>query len=96
MVCRVHGKINVFSRHNGFSDLMVEIAPPTPRLDFAPVLLTSRRFRYTFSAPLAEEEATKVVIASRMATLTCKVLPPHRRLSRTATGYGGTSMDSSQ
>lgn len=49
-----------------FSVLMAEIAPPTSRLDFAPMPLTSRRFRYTFGTRLAEEGASKVVIANRL------------------------------
>jgi len=49
-----------------FSILMAEIAPPTSRLDFAPMPLTSRRFRYTFGTRLAEEGASKVVIANRL------------------------------
>ncbi|ARL87139.1 site-specific integrase [Burkholderia pseudomallei] len=49
-----------------FRTLMVEIAPPTSRLDFAPMPLTPKRFRYTFGTRLAEEGASKVVIANRM------------------------------
>jgi integrase len=49
-----------------FQTLMAEIAPPTSRLDFAPMPLTTRRFRYTFGTRLAEEGASKVVIANRM------------------------------
>jgi integrase len=51
---------------NRFSILMAEIAPPTSRLDFAPIPVTSRRFRYTFGTRLAEEGASKVVIANRL------------------------------
>ncbi|WP_316683774.1 site-specific integrase [Ralstonia holmesii] len=43
-----------------------EFAPPTSRLDFAPMPLTPKRFRYTFGLRLAEEGASKVVIANRM------------------------------
>nr|WP_238533566.1 site-specific integrase [Burkholderia multivorans] len=42
------------------------IAPPTSRLDYAPTPLTPRRFRYTFGTRLAEEGASKVVIANRL------------------------------
>lgn len=49
-----------------FRTLMAEIAPPTSRLDFAPMPLTPKRFRYTFGTRLAEEGASKVVIANRM------------------------------
>lgn len=49
-----------------FTILMAEIAPPTSRLDFAPMPLTPKRFRYTFGTRLAEEGASKVVIANRM------------------------------
>lgn len=51
---------------NRFQILMAEIAPPTSRLDFAPMPLLPRRFRYTFGTRLAEEGASKVVIANRM------------------------------
>lgn len=49
-----------------FKTLIAEIAPPTFRLDFAPMPLTPKRFRYTFGTRLAEEGASKVVIANRM------------------------------
>lgn len=49
-----------------FQLLMAEIAPPTSRLDFAPAPLAPRRFRYTFGTRLAEEGASKVVIANRL------------------------------
>ncbi|AJC15929.1 site-specific integrase [Pandoraea sputorum] len=49
-----------------FSALMMEIAPPTSRLDYAPMPLTSRRFRYTFGTRLAEEGASEMVIANRL------------------------------
>jgi integrase len=45
---------------------MADIAPPTARLDFAPMPLTPKRFRYTFGTRLAEEGASKVVIANRL------------------------------
>lgn len=49
-----------------FKTLIAEIAPPTSRLDFAPMPLAPKRFRYTFGTRLAEEGASKVVIANRM------------------------------
>jgi hypothetical protein len=45
---------------------MADVAPPTSRLDFAPMPLAPKRFRYTFGTRLAEEGASKVVIANRM------------------------------
>lgn len=59
-----HCPPNTLSRW--FRILMAEIAPPTSRLDFAPMPLTPQRFRYTFGTRLAEEGASKVVIANRM------------------------------
>ncbi|MEN3277567.1 MAG: hypothetical protein V7631_3357 [Massilia sp.] len=59
-----HCAPNTLSRR--FSLLMAEIAPPTSRLDFAPMPLAPKRFRYTFGTRLAEEGASKVVIANRM------------------------------
>jgi integrase len=49
-----------------FSQLMADIAPPTERLDFAPMPLTPQRFRYTFGTRLAEEGASRAVIANRL------------------------------
>lgn len=49
-----------------FKILLAEIAPPTSRLDFAPMPLVPKRFRYTFGTRLAEEGASKVVIANRL------------------------------
>nr|CUV45049.1 Phage integrase [Ralstonia solanacearum] len=49
-----------------FKTLMRDIAPPTARLDFAPMPITPKRFRYTFGTRLAEEGASKVVIANRL------------------------------
>lgn len=49
-----------------FNVLMRPIAPPTHRLDYAPIPLTAKRFRYTFGTRLAEEGASKVLIANRM------------------------------
>lgn len=43
-----------------------EIAPPTPRLDYASMPVSPQRFRYTFGTRMAEEGASKVVIANRL------------------------------
>jgi integrase len=43
-----------------------EIAPPTERLGFEPMPVAPRRFRYTFGTRLAEEGASKAVIADRL------------------------------
>lgn len=42
------------------------IAPPTERLDFAPIPVSTRRFRYTFGTRMAEEGMSKAVIADRL------------------------------
>lgn len=42
------------------------VAPPTERLNFEPLPVTTRRFRYTFGTRLAEEGASKAVIADRL------------------------------
>lgn len=42
------------------------ISPSTSRLDCAQIPLSPRRFRYTFGTRLAEEGASKVVIANRL------------------------------
>jgi len=49
-----------------FKVLITEFAPPTSRLDFAPMPLSTKRFRYTFGTRLAEEGASEVIIANRM------------------------------
>lgn len=49
-----------------FNNCLSDIAPPTPRLDFAPIPVTPRRFRYTFGTRLAEEGVSKIVIANRL------------------------------
>lgn len=49
-----------------FRHLVEDLAPPTARLDFAPMPITPKRFRYTFGTRLAEEGASKVVIANRL------------------------------
>lgn len=49
-----------------FRVLVEDFAPPTARLDFAPMPIAPKRFRYTFGTRLAEEGASKVVIANRL------------------------------
>ncbi|CAZ86844.1 site-specific integrase [Thiomonas arsenitoxydans] len=49
-----------------FIQLLREIAPPTARLDFAPMHIVPQRFRYTFGTRMAEEGASKLVIAERL------------------------------
>lgn len=61
-----YGHCSPRSLSKWFSILMTEIAPPTSGLDFAPIPLAPKRFRYTFGTRLAEEGASKVVIANRL------------------------------
>jgi integrase len=49
-----------------FSTALSSIAPPSERLDFEPIPIAPRRFRYTFATRLAEEGASKIVIADRL------------------------------
>ncbi|WP_043283583.1 site-specific integrase [Paraburkholderia oxyphila] len=49
-----------------FAAALNPIAPPTQRLNYEPMPLAPRRFRYTFGTRLAEEGASKVVIADRL------------------------------
>ena len=49
-----------------FSSILGDIAPPTERLYFQPIPITPQRFRYTFGTRMAEEGASKVVIADRL------------------------------
>lgn len=49
-----------------FIHYMREIAPPTARLDYAPMPIVPQRFRYTFGTRMAEEGASKMVIAERL------------------------------
>ncbi len=49
-----------------FRLLMTDIAPPTARLDYSPMPLTPKRFRYTFGTRMAEEGCSEIVIANRM------------------------------
>lgn len=43
-----------------------KISPPTERLDFAPIPVAPKRFRYTFGTRMAEEGASRAVIADRL------------------------------
>ncbi|NMM81010.1 integrase [Acidovorax sp. SRB_14] len=49
-----------------FVQLVAEVAPPTARLDFAPLPVAPKRFRYTFGTRMAEEGASRVLIANRL------------------------------
>jgi integrase len=49
-----------------FSDIMQTISPPSERLDFEAIPISAQRFRYTFGTRLAEEGASKLVIADRL------------------------------
>lgn len=49
-----------------FSSALSCIAPPSDRLDFEPIPVSPKRFRYTFGTRLAEEGASKIVIADRL------------------------------
>jgi integrase len=49
-----------------FSSVLNAIAPPTERLQLAPIPVSPRRFRYTFGVRLAEEGASMAVIADRL------------------------------
>lgn len=49
-----------------FINILTSIAPPSERLNFEPIPVAPRRFRYTFGTRLAEEGASKIVIADRL------------------------------
>jgi integrase len=49
-----------------FSIALRPISPPTERLQFEPIPVSPARFRYTFGTRLAEEGASKAVIADRL------------------------------
>jgi integrase len=59
-----HCEPNTLSRR--FREEVGEVAPPTPRLDFAQLPVAPQRFRYTFGTRLAEEGASQLVIANRL------------------------------
>lgn len=49
-----------------FSSVLREIAPPTERLNYAPIPISPRRFRYTLGTRMAEEGASRAVIADAL------------------------------
>lgn len=49
-----------------FSSIMQSISPPSERLNFAAIPISAQRFRYTFGTRLAEEGASRAVIADRL------------------------------
>lgn len=49
-----------------FIATLKSIAPPSERLDFEPTPIAPRRFRYTYGTRLAEEGASKIIIADRL------------------------------
>ena len=55
------------SLYHRFVEYMRDIAPPTARLDYASMPVAPQRFRYTFGTRLAEEGASKLVIAERLS-----------------------------
>jgi integrase len=61
-----HGHCLAIKLSLAFSSQMAEISPATERLDFSPIPITPRRFRYTFGTRLVEEGASKAVVADRL------------------------------
>lgn len=49
-----------------YSNALRLIAPPTERLQSEPIPVSTRRFRYTFGTRLAEEGASRAIIADRL------------------------------
>lgn len=49
-----------------FSTIIQTISPPSERLNFEAIPVSTQRFRYTFGTRLAEEGASKTVIADRL------------------------------
>ncbi len=49
-----------------FCKALNSIAPPSDRLNFESIPISTRRFRYTYGTRLAEEGASKIVIADRL------------------------------
>ena len=60
------GHCNSSTLSTAFSRTVGEVAPPTVRLDFAPIPVNSKRFRSTFGTRLAEEGAGRAEIAERL------------------------------
>jgi len=58
-----HGHCTAHTLSWHFRHQLSEIAPPTARLDYAPLPVAPQRFRYTFGTRLVEEGASKVVVA---------------------------------
>lgn len=54
------------SLSSAFTAALKPIAPSSDRLNFEPIPVVSRRFRYTFGTRLAEEGASRIVIADRL------------------------------
>lgn len=49
-----------------FAQILADVAPPTERLGFDPLPISPKRFRYTFGTRMAEEGASRVLIANRL------------------------------
>lgn len=69
---RKHSEGDLFFRHclpsilgERITNLLEDIAPPTSRLDNAPLPVNTQRFRYTFGTRMAEEGASEMLIANR-------------------------------
>ncbi|WP_406867880.1 site-specific integrase [Paraburkholderia fungorum] len=60
------GHCTAISLSRVFRTALNRIAPPTERLNYSPMPVTPQRFRYTFGTRLAEEGASKLVIADRL------------------------------
>ncbi|MCE3261983.1 MAG: phage integrase family protein [Pseudoduganella sp.] len=58
--CTTHALSTAFSR------ILNRVAPLTERLNFEPMPICPKRFRYTFGTRLAEEGASKMIIADRL------------------------------
>ncbi|MBB5441580.1 MULTISPECIES: site-specific integrase [unclassified Paraburkholderia] len=61
-----HGHCTSAALSDAFSSVLNAIAPPTERLQYAPIPVAPKRFRYTFGVRLAEEGASKATIADRL------------------------------
>lgn len=49
-----------------FTKLMSKIAPPSERLEFSPIPINIRRYRYTYGTRLVEEGASELILADRL------------------------------
>lgn len=70
---QIRDKVDLFFGHctphslsQLYSQRMIDVAPPTERLDYAPMPIVPQRFRYTLGTRMAEEGASKGVIAERL------------------------------